>query len=382
MLLIVAEDLGRLEVADEVLVDELPHRLAAALVGVVERVERDPLVEPRGRLVAGQADGGHVLALAADGHEPGVAAVQERGLQGRLAVEIGGRDHHVEARVGQAQPLGHLGRPLDHQDLQVGRRLQRLQHAGQDVLGRDDREEGFLVGVLQVGERPGVDHRRDADLDRPDLGRERGDALRLEAIARRGGRVGRDEPRGAGAVGHVQQSAEELGHAEPQVGHPERHGRVAEHPQRLEGRVELDLGLLGTAVRAVGIIHQAAQVDQGQRPLPLGAEEVGEDHPADQSAELARGASAWLGIADHLAGDHQHPRQVVRPSGQRLRLAGCPGAVGLRDVGLAARHGGRRRGASRAADHREGRRRQDDGGDREPPRGEGSSRRHPCRAPS
>ena len=162
--------------------DELLHRRRGA---VEPGAQPHELVAHPLRLAGIQADHADVLPLLADLHEQGLAAVERLGVVLEYVDVLGGRDHDIEAGIGLGQAPGQLGRALDHQHLVIGLRLELGQDARQDVAGPlEPRDEQVLVGVVELLERLGVDHRGDPHLHRPGRDDQAGPEQRLEAGGR------------------------------------------------------------------------------------------------------------------------------------------------------------------------------------------------------
>jgi hypothetical protein len=263
----------------------------------------------------------------------------------------------------EASRLASSGGRLDHQDLVVALALQLGEHGGQDVVGPlDGRQQLVLVRVAELGDALGVEDRGHPDLElaglddqaRPDDGLE----------ARAGRDVRGDDLGRFGQV--VEEQRHRLAHADLHVVGAQRDGVVIERAQGLQGDSVLELGLLETPSGAGGVLDQAAEVDQRERPA-LALEPLDEVIPADQAAELPPGAPAGFEIPVHLARDHE---DGLRPGPVREQLARLARGVAVGDgrtagrlpAGLRGRQrgprvvGGGRRGTADVSQERGGRR--------------------------
>ena len=135
--------------------------------GIVELlVQRDEQKAQAGRFVGIKADEPDIFPLLAHGHQHGLAVVEHLGLAVEHVVGLRGRDDDIKAGEGLGEPLGQLGRSLNHQHLIIALGFEVGQNARQDVIGAlDRRQERVLVGIVELLERLRVDHRGDAQLD-------------------------------------------------------------------------------------------------------------------------------------------------------------------------------------------------------------------------
>ena len=148
----------------------------------------------------------------------------------------------------------------------------------------------------------------------------------------------------------------------------ERQGVVLHQGERLERDVKLELRLLEASPGPGGVLDQAAQVEQRERPFLLVAEPLDQVVAAFQAAELALGAAARLEVAELLARDDQRPGRG-RPVGEQL----CASGRRRRDDGAGRGRLVRRGFRRRAADI--GQQARDQGqGDERPVRGSGDHR--------
>ena len=107
------------------ILDQLLHRQR----GVIEsRVERHAVVAQAWLALGIEAEDPDILPFMTDGHQHGLAAVEQVGIRVQRLVVFGGRDDDLESGIGLGQLLRHFGRPLDHQDLVVALRHELGEH--------------------------------------------------------------------------------------------------------------------------------------------------------------------------------------------------------------------------------------------------------------